>query len=313
MAIREIKYADREEWLTLRRQLGIGGSEAGAVMGLDEYKSPYSLWAEKTGRVPEFSGNLTTKVGSYLEELIAQLFCEETGKKVRRKNRILVNGDHPWAFADVDRMVVGESALLECKSTNSLPMMKQVRGGQFPDRWYCQCMHYLMVTGFDRAYLAVLANGREFRIFTLERDEQEIQLLSAAESEFWDLVRSDTPPEPDGSAATADTLETIYAGGGGALELFGRDTLLDEYTRIKGTKKDLDARLTEIENILKNDMGNAEKAACGAYSISWKPQQRRSFDTKGFGLAHPEIDLEPFYKVSKSRPFKVTAKTERSA
>ena len=104
--IKEFSYQDREEWLALRRQY-IGGSDAGAVMGMNPYKSPYALWAEKTGQIQEFEGNLTTEVGSYLEDFVAQLFTRETGKSVRRKNRMMVNSEYPWACADVDRMVIG--------------------------------------------------------------------------------------------------------------------------------------------------------------------------------------------------------------
>ena len=169
MSIREIPYSSREEWLELRKGY-IGGSEAGAVVGLDSYKSPYSVWAEKTGRAPGFEGNIITRVGSYLEDLVATLFCEETGKQVRRKNRMMVNDKYPWACADVDRMVVGEEAILECKTTNSFPVMKDLRTGSFPDRWYCQMMHYLAVTGKKKAYLAVLVASRDFYWFELERD-----------------------------------------------------------------------------------------------------------------------------------------------
>ena len=64
----EIAYNSKEEWLSLRRQLGVGGSDASAVIGFNPYKSAYTLWAEKTGRIPEFEGNLITEVGSYLED-----------------------------------------------------------------------------------------------------------------------------------------------------------------------------------------------------------------------------------------------------
>lgn len=307
--IREIRYKDHGEWLALRRQLGVGGSEAGAVMGLDPYKSPYTLWAEKTGRIPEFAGNLTTRVGSYLEELVARLWCEETGKKVRRRNAILVNDDYPCAFADVDRMVVGENALLECKTTSSLPVMRSVRGGAFPDRWYCQMMHYLMVTGCDRAYLAVLVGGREFYSFVLERDEEEIRILADAEATFWRQVQTDTPPAPDGNPSTAEALETIYAGGNReTAQLFGREKLLAEYFSLKADREALDRRMAEICNTLKADMGDAEKGLCGSYSVSWAPQQRRTFDAGRFAAAHPEVDLAPFYKTTTVRPFKVTQK-----
>ena len=46
--IREISYNSKEEWLALRKKLGVGGSEAGAVIGMNPYKSAYTLWAEKT-------------------------------------------------------------------------------------------------------------------------------------------------------------------------------------------------------------------------------------------------------------------------
>ena len=57
--------ANHEEWLALRHKY-IGGSDAAAVVGLNAYVSPYTLWAEKTGRLPGFEGNLATEVGTYL-------------------------------------------------------------------------------------------------------------------------------------------------------------------------------------------------------------------------------------------------------
>ena len=66
-----IPYASHEEWLKIRRGY-IGGSDAGAILGMNPYSSAFSVWAEKTGSVPEFEGNTSTKVGSYLEDLVAR-------------------------------------------------------------------------------------------------------------------------------------------------------------------------------------------------------------------------------------------------
>ena len=304
MSIREITYSSREEWLELRKNY-IGGSEAGAVLGLDEYNSPYTVWGEKTGRLPGFEGNITTRVGSFLEDLVATLFCEETGKQVRRKNRMLVNSKYPWACADVDRMVVGEDALLECKTTNSFPVMKSIRTGSFPDRWYCQMMHYLAVTGKKKAYLAVLVASRDFYWFELERDESEIEALMNSEQDFWWCVETDTAPDVDGSEATAEALETIYADGYGEGILMGRETLLFERSQLKAQQKETKKRIDEIENIIKADLGCAETGVCSGFKVTWKNQSRRSFQEAEFRKAHPEIDLTPFYKVSNSRVFKV--------
>ena len=182
--ITQIKTGSREEWLELRKKY-IGGSDASAVIGANPFRSAYALWAEKTGKVPGFEGNITTKVGAYLEELVAQMFEEETGKKVRRKNATLINDIYPFACANVDRLVVGEDAFLEIKTTNSIPLMRSLRNSdEFPDAYYCQCVHYLAVTGLKKAYLAVLINCRELKIYSLDRDQAEIDALMGADKYF---------------------------------------------------------------------------------------------------------------------------------
>jgi len=305
----EIAYESHAEWLEIRRGY-IGGSEAGAVIGLNPYKSAYTLWAEKTGQVPEFSGNLTTRVGSYLEDLVAALWCEETGKQVRRKNRILVNPEYPFACADLDRVVVGEKALLEIKTTNSFPVMRTCRGGDFPAQWYCQVVHYLAVTGYEKAYLAVLLNCRELLTFELERDDEEIAALMDAEREFWKHVQDRTPPGVDGSDSTSETISDLIgpSAPGEEAALFGRTDVLNEYMALKRQQKAIGERIAQIENVIKTDMGTAEKATEGGYTVSWKTQTRSAFKPDRFRADHPDVDLTPYYTTTTSRPFKVSYK-----
>lgn len=44
MTVEQMK--DRDAWLRLRT-LGIGGSDAGIIAGLNRWKSPFQLWLEK--------------------------------------------------------------------------------------------------------------------------------------------------------------------------------------------------------------------------------------------------------------------------
>lgn len=303
--IKEIAYRDREEWLALRREY-IGGSDAGAVMGLNPYKSPYALWAEKTGQLPEFEGNLTTEVGSFLEEFVAQLFTRETGKSVRRKNRMMVNSDYPFACADVDRMVVGEKALLECKTTNSLPAMRKVRGGEYPETWYCQMTHYLAVTGLEKAYLAVLIGGREFRWFELQRDEEEIRALMSSEAAFWSLVLAKAPPALDGMDSTTEAVTALYPDSDGSeVDLMGVSHYLDLYDAYARQEREAKRQKDEAANNIKEYMGAAERGRHGDHKVTWRSQSRSSFDLKAFQAAYPGINLDPFMKVSTSRVFRV--------
>lgn len=309
MAITGIEYRSHEEWLELRKGF-IGGSDAGAVMGMNPYSSPFAVWAEKTGKVEGFAGNLTTKVGAYLEDLVAQLFTEETGKKVRRKNKMMVNTDYPWACADVDRMVVGEKALLEIKTTNSFPAMKKIRGGEYPEQWYCQMTHYLAVTGLEKAYLAVLVNCRDLRIFELERDEDEIRTLMDAERAFWEKVTQDVPPEADGSEATTEALVKVYPESNEDTVLLINGDLLEQRARLLTAKKALETDIDEINNKIKSEMGTAERGLALGYTVTWKSQKKSTFDRKALEADYPGIDLDKYYKTSTTRVFRVTEKKE---
>ncbi len=308
--IKEIAYKDKEEWLTIRKGY-IGGSDAGAVVGLNPYKSAYTLWAEKTGKIPEFEGNLITEVGSYLEEFVAQMFMSKERKAVRRKNRVLVNEDYPWACADVDRMVVGEKAFLECKTTNSPVAMKKFKNGEYPEMWYVQMTHYLAVTGLKKAYLAVLVECRDFKVFELERDEEEIKALMDAEKDFWNLVQTDTAPTADGTKSTSDTLTDIYPNSNGdTVNLFGYENELQQYMAINAQIKALEAQKDEIANKVKSFLAEAGKGENDHYRVSWSTSERKTLDTKKLIADHPEINVDDYYKISTSRTFRVTDKNQ---
>ena len=306
--IRQVSYKSREEWEQIRRkQTTIGGSDAGAVAGLNPYVSPYSLWAEKTGKAEPFAGNLVTEVGTYMEDFIAKKFCEETGKKVHRKNMIVYNDRYPWAHANVDRMIVGEKAILECKNTNSLSNMKLLRGGEFPTQWLCQMYHYLAVLEMDVAYLAVLiGGGKDFKVFKLERDEDEISALMNMEREFMQQVESNTPPAAIGIEADSDTLETIYPEAtGGSVDLAGYQGMLDMYSHLTEQIDGLNKEREAIAQQIKQFMGGAEQGRCAGYKVRWSNTTRRTLDTKALNAAMPGA-LDSFYKESYSRRFLVT-------
>ena len=303
--ITKVKTASHEEWLKLRSQY-IGGSDAAAVVSMNPFASPYSLWAEKTGKVPGFAGNLATEVGTYLEEFVAQKFAQETGKKVRKCNQSFLNSEYPFAIANIDREIIGEDAGLEIKTTDSLNL-KKFKGGEYPANYYCQMVHYLAVTGKQRWYLAVLIGNKEFMWFTLDRDEDEIAALMGAEADFWELVKKNIPPSVDGIKATAQALNAVYANSNDAVvDLSGFGTLMRKYMALKEQIKDLETQADEIANRVKKIMGNASRGECTEYKVSWKTQTKRTFDSKRFARKNPDIDLSSYYNTSSTRVFRVS-------
>ena len=104
----------RENWLRLRKN-GIGGSDAGAICGLDPYASPMSVYLDKTSEDVSGEDNEAMRQGRDLEDYVARRFMEESGLKVRRSNMMYRNKEHPFMLADVDRLVVGQDTGLECR------------------------------------------------------------------------------------------------------------------------------------------------------------------------------------------------------
>lgn len=308
--IQRFKPADHDAWLELRKHY-IGGSDAGAVMGMSAYKGPFALWAEKTGRVDDFNGSITTETGTYLEPFVAKLFERETGKRVRRDNFTMVNDLYPWACADVDRRIIGEDALLECKTTTSMPNIKKFAAGEYPETWYCQMTHYLAVTGCKRIYLAVLINCREFKWFTLDRNQAEIDALMDVEQDFWKHVTDDVPPAA--GAQDGDAINAAYPAENKdlpRLDLTGDLSLLEEYESAQAEAKAATERANALKQQICGLMGEHEYGACDDYKVRWTTVVSNRFDQKALAAAHPEIDLSPYYKASSARRFDFTRITK---
>ena len=298
------KDMPREEWLKYRR-MGIGGSDAGAIVGLNPYATPYTVWADKTGRLPEKEDNEAMRQGRDLEQYAASRFEEATGKKVRRRNTMFQHDEYDFAVANIDREVIGERAGLECKTT-SLMNLKRFKNGEFPDSYYSQCVHYLAVTGWEKWYLAVLVLNQGFYVYEIERDEDEIAALMAAEKEFWETyVVPDVPPPVDGFQPTTEALSAIYQGGDDEIIRIDMPEVVRNYMDLKAQIKLLSQEKEKCEQMLKKELGDCEKGECAGYQISWRSQERKTFDAKQFEKEHPGIILDPYYKHSQYRVFAI--------
>lgn len=294
----------REEWVEARRST-IGGSDAAAIANMSPWSSPYSVWANKLGMTPDAEDNEAMRQGRDLEDYVAKRFCEVTGKRVRRENNILIDPEFPVAHANVDRLVIGEDAGLECKTTSTLNL-KKFANGEFPENYYVQCVHYMMVTGAKRWYLAVLVFGRGFYWYTIERDEEEITALRNIEAEFSEYLRTHEPPPADGKDATTDALGEVFPEDDGSeVDVSMYEAEIETILALKDRKKEIDKLLKEKENVIKEYMGAASVGLTDGHKVTWKAISRSTFDTAAFAEDHPEIDLSEYYKTTTARTFKI--------
>lgn len=313
---------NQPDWLLARKD-GIGGSDVGAVLGMNPYKGPYSVWMDKTNRIAEQPANLAMRQGTYMEEFVAQEFTTLSGKRVHRVNAILKNDRFPHLHANVDRVLFGEKSGLECKTANMMSL-RRFSGGEFPESYYAQCVSYLAVTEYDRWYLCVLILSREVRCFQLTRipddtcpawcesstyvSDEEITALVTATSDFWRYVEHDTPPPANGSRDDTDNLNNSFPvaiNTEDELELLGAAYILSRLEEIKRLENTLSAERKELENGIKLRLGEYEKGVCENYKVSWSSRSRTTFDAKQFAADHPDLDLSNWYKTTTYRSFAV--------
>lgn len=271
---------DRSAWLEARRK-GIGGSDVAAIIGLSEWESPYSIWADKLGYLPPKEENEAMRQGRDFEDYVARRFCEATGKKVRRVNRILQHSEHYFMLANIDRDVVGENAGLECKTT-SVMNLKKFKNGEYPENYYCQCMHYMAVTGASKWYLAVLILNKGFHIFEIERDDEEIAALIAAERAFWTLVENEMPPAVDGLDATRRAIEAVHPTNEDAAPtpLFEEEDALEEWERLRDQKKVLENSLKGFENHFREALRGSTRGVFRNHEIVLQTIKRDGYTVK---------------------------------
>lgn len=299
------KEMSHDEWLE-HRQKSIGGSDASAILGMNTYCSPYTVWADKLGKLPPKEDNEAMRLGRDLEEYVAKRFTEETGKKLRKENNIIINPDYPFAHANVDRMVIGEDAGFEAKTTSAMNL-KRFKNGEYPENYYVQCVHYLMVTGAKRWYLGVLILGVGFKRFEIERDEEEIAALAKSEEAFWEYVKTNTPPQTDGSDSTCETLTTIYPESNeNTVNLFAYEDSLKQYIAIGKQIDELKKLKEQMANNVKAFMGEAGRGESNHFKVSWSSSLRSTFDHKKFASDNPNLDLTQYYKSSTTRTFRVS-------
>lgn len=273
--ITEISTADmsREEWREQRRK-GIGGSDAGAIVGLNNFKNALGVYLDKIGEGKDRDTE-AMRQGRDLEEYVAKRFCLETDKEVEPKQAIIINSDYPWALANVDRLVVGEDAGLECKTTS-----RKFEKGDYPKEWYVQCQHYMAVTGRAKWYLAVLRFGQDFTIYEIPRDEDDIKALMEQERIFWEEnIQKKQIPMPTGTNADDEAIQNLYAqSSDDEVELVGFDKELEECFEIKRKIKELEAEKSKIEQRIKLMMKTASVAQNELYKITWNTTKRRTAD-----------------------------------
>lgn len=300
------KDLSHEEWLKYRK-LGIGGSDAGAICGLNPYSTAISVYLDKINEDTDGFDNEAMRQGRDLEEYVAARFAEETNMKVRRANVMYAHDRYPFMFANVDRMVVEENIGLECKTTNILNADKW-KDGDVPAHYQIQCHHYMAVTGAKAWYIAVVILGKEFKYVRIDRDEEIIHNLISIESDFWNNhVLKRVMPDPDGSKAADDIINQYFkTAKQESIVLTGFDNKLKRREELSELIDKMEREKKLIDQEVKLSMAEAETALCDRYKVDWKNIITSKLDVERIKTERPDI-YQDYIKQIQSRRFSIKA------
>lgn len=296
----------KAEWLQYRKR-GIGGSDAGAICGLNPYRTAMQVYQDKISEDIEEFDNEAMRQGRELEDYVARRFMEATGKKVRRANAMYYDEKNPFMLADLDRMIVGENAGLECKTASPF-MADKWQDGKIPMSYQIQCHHYMSVMNADAWYIAVVIYGREFKFYKIERDEQIIQDLISIEKDFWENhVLQKNLPAPDGSKLADSVIAEYFKDSQSTcIQLTGFDDKLKRRQELMELMERMDTEKKQIEQELKLYLGDAEMAENENYRVSWKSVCSNRIDEKRLKEEQPQL-YQQYVKAVTSRRFMVKA------
>lgn len=287
----------------------IGGSDIAVVMGMSRWKTPLKLWAEKTQKLPlpDLSNIEAVQLGTELEQFVADKFVTTTGKAVRIAPKVYQHKEFPYMVAHIDRLVTGTDELLECK-TASFFKKDEWENEDIPQEYILQVMWYLGITGRKVGYIAVLIGGQSFKYKRIEFDQELFDTMVEAAKEFWNCVKTDTPPQI--MADDDDTMKELYATHTDSyIELYPTDERTQEAVNaheekvaylqeLKNHIKELQKEQKEIEAHLKDLIKDNEGIESPKYVVTWKTQKGSRFDSKTFQAEHPEIAAEYMVETS---------------
>lgn len=205
-----------EEWL-LNRKKGIGGSDVAAILGVSRYKTPHDLYVEKKNNTVQHITNEAIEKGNRMETPLIDLFFAKykNYQKINTKDISLRSKEYGFMMASLDSAFLdelGHKCILETKTTTIQNAKMRKEWGYYddykeeyieliPQQYYCQALHYLIVTGFQKVIVYAhidYAYKEDSEVLTrvVNREDvlSDIEYIIQKETKFWNDFINNVPP-----------------------------------------------------------------------------------------------------------------------
>lgn len=194
------------EWHAARE--GIGGSDIGAIMGKNPWKSAYTLWAEKSNLIDGVVSNTAMKLGTALEAPIREFWAQEN------KEWLTVYETGTWQSVEHSHYKANPDGIIEW-SDGQLGVLEIKHSRQYwdklPEAYELQVQWYLHVLGLKVGIVVALAAG-DLKEFRVEYDSELMERVETAVRAFYGCLEGGVAPDWDGSTSTYETVREISEG-----------------------------------------------------------------------------------------------------
>lgn len=292
--------SDEEAWLAARTH-GIGGSDVGAICGVSPFSTPRQIYMKKTGQFEDAVEPGTAAMdrmhfGHMLEPVVADEYAIRSGARLKVINATLSHKDHPWALANIDRLIVDENdnpiGVLECKTTGEY-MNDNWEDGDILESYLYQLNWYLWILGLDKGVMACLVGGNKYYYYEMFRNDDLLNNIIIPQArDFWfDNVKKLV--EPALAANDKDMINEKYSKTRVKAEIILADDTANELAKTimdcKAKIKELKATQDEAETRIKDKLGENEFGYTTDYTIKWSPRVRNAVDSSLLKKNYPDI------------------------
>lgn len=313
----------RAEWLESRKKY-LGASDVAAVLGRSRFRTKTEVYMEKVGLSAGSEETEGMRNGRRIQPVTIEIYEERTGNKVEQDPPTVFDKRFPWLGANLDGMVVGQPIPVEAKA--GTPYYKRTDWGDdgsdlIPEEYLIQCQTQMLLTQTRVSHVPVFFDIHTVKIYIVPFSEGIANAIVDLTKPFWyENVVKQIPPPIVGDEASRKLLAAMFPYAseqeweptGNELEEL-RD-LLDSRIIALREQSDADSKVLEIDNRIKQMMGDKSKFVGLGYSITWSNVAgRKTFDHERFLIDQkvPVALREKYTEVGKqTRRFQVKVKKD---
>lgn len=283
-----------------RRQRGIGGSDVAPILGVSKFRTAWDVLAAKRGlkkRDPNEQEADHLLIGRLMEPVVAALYEHKEGERLIIPPAFIQHPEHACLVANPDRFVVGRQRGAEIKTCGLWGRSDWGEEGtdQMPADYLMQSVHYMAVTSCPDWHVPVLFSGTRYALYVVLRDIDLERWLLDRLTAWWQRHVVDGWDLPlDNTEACAEFIALRYPTNEKPLALASPDAV-EAAQRLSELRRQMDViegEATGLENILKDEIGDAEGVSGSFGKVTWK-RSKDSMTTDWQGVATALLNDKP--------------------